>query len=304
MLPCFWLRATAKRETPAGERDSVAGQDLSRLGYPDPQVTAEAGHAHYRQQGYGGFRYEICVRWKTTAARTIEGCWSIGTDGSARVSPLDTEQQVSRAWKRGFDADWTVHDRWWDRFWRQSSISVPDPILERQWYREIYKFGSASRRGAPPITLQAVWTADNGSSASLERGLSQRPQYPAFLLALLQQQPPGRGARLSRLAVGHPRGVQAVHPEFLRFRRTECGRGGHPHRSADGRLGPVLAFPDRFGLAGAPFLPSLAIQPGPEISGGEGLSLDPGCRGLSGLGILRDRGRIPAPAAEFEPGDP
>ena len=127
------------------------------------QVTAEAGHAHYRQQGYGGFSYEICVRWKTTAARTIEGCWSVGLSGSALVSPLDTEQQVSRAWKRGFDADWTVHDRWWDRYWRQSSIVVPDPVLERQWYREIYKFGSASRRGAPPITLQAVWTADNGA---------------------------------------------------------------------------------------------------------------------------------------------
>jgi hypothetical protein len=26
----------------------------------------------------------------------------------------------------------------------------------------MYKFGAASRRGAPPITLQAVWTADNG----------------------------------------------------------------------------------------------------------------------------------------------
>jgi hypothetical protein len=26
----------------------------------------------------------------------------------------------------------------------------------------MYKFGAASRRGAPPITLQAIWTADNG----------------------------------------------------------------------------------------------------------------------------------------------
>ena len=37
----------------------------------------------------------------------------------------------------------------------------PTRTLETQWYREMYKFGSASRRGAPPITLQAVWTADN-----------------------------------------------------------------------------------------------------------------------------------------------
>jgi alpha-L-fucosidase 2 len=39
---------------------------------------------------------------------------------------------------------------------------VPDSLLEREWYLDTYKFGAASRRGAPPITLQAVWTADNG----------------------------------------------------------------------------------------------------------------------------------------------
>jgi alpha-L-fucosidase 2 len=54
-----------------------------------------------------------------------------------------------------------THRQWWHRFWGQSSIALPDSILEKQWYLEMYKFGSASRRGAPPITLQAVWTADN-----------------------------------------------------------------------------------------------------------------------------------------------
>jgi hypothetical protein len=44
----------------------------------------------------------------------------------------------------------------------QSSVRVPNPILERQWYLDTYKVGAAARRGAPPITLQAVWTADNG----------------------------------------------------------------------------------------------------------------------------------------------
>jgi hypothetical protein len=35
-------------------------------------------------------------------------------------------------------------------------------LIERQWYQEQYRFGSTSRRGAPPISLQAIWTADNG----------------------------------------------------------------------------------------------------------------------------------------------
>jgi len=44
----------------------------------------------------------------------------------------------------------------------KSAIHVPDTLVEKQWYLEQYKFGSASRPGAPPISLQAVWTADNG----------------------------------------------------------------------------------------------------------------------------------------------
>jgi len=35
-------------------------------------------------------------------------------------------------------------------------------LIEKQWYLEQYKFGSTSRKGAPPISLQAIWTADNG----------------------------------------------------------------------------------------------------------------------------------------------
>ena len=39
---------------------------------------------------------------------------------------------------------------------------MPDEQIEKQWYLETYKFGSTARSNAPPISLQAVWTADNG----------------------------------------------------------------------------------------------------------------------------------------------
>lgn len=54
------------------------------------------------------------------------------------------------------------HSKWWNKFWSKSSLKIPDAILEKQWYLEQYKFGSAARQSGPPISLQAVWTADNG----------------------------------------------------------------------------------------------------------------------------------------------
>ncbi|MDR3262136.1 MAG: hypothetical protein LBT78_09945, partial [Tannerella sp.] len=51
---------------------------------------------------------------------------------------------------------------WWKNYWAKSSVDIPDPVLSKQYYNEMYKFGSAARSYSPPISLQAVWTADNG----------------------------------------------------------------------------------------------------------------------------------------------
>ena len=55
------------------------------------------------------------------------------------------------------------HAVWWARFWERSSLTVPDPAILQQYYLVRYFYGAASRRGAPPIPLQGVWSADAGS---------------------------------------------------------------------------------------------------------------------------------------------
>ena len=84
------------------------------------------------------------------------------------------------------------HTAWWRSFWAKSAISISDTILEKQWYLEQYKFGSAARANAPPISLQAVWTADNGKLPpwkgdfhhDLNTQLSYWPAYSANHLDL------------------------------------------------------------------------------------------------------------------------
>lgn len=95
--------------------------------------------------------------------------WSISTNQEPDVksgkdaSPLQlAKRRVLSALDLGYSTMLASHRTWWSNYWAKSSIRVPNPTIERQWYLEQYKFGSASRRGAPPISLQAVWTADNG----------------------------------------------------------------------------------------------------------------------------------------------
>ncbi|MCE6987544.1 glycosyl hydrolase family 95 catalytic domain-containing protein [Dyadobacter sp. CY323] len=144
------------------EVNSLVGDDLARLGYKQGTIVKQKNKIVYQQEGWVGFRYEITVEWKNPFAGVLEGVWSISShypDGKTKITASNI---VKAALQRGYEADRRTHYAWWEQFWGQSALRVPDPLLEKQWYLEQYKFGSAARRGAPPISLQAVWTADNG----------------------------------------------------------------------------------------------------------------------------------------------
>ncbi len=141
---------------------SVQGANLVRLGYRPGTVMYGKTSITYRQEGWGGFRYEACVMWQRPNAQTIEGTWTISSHMRTAPEGASASSQCAEALVRGFAADLGTHAEWWKRFWAKSAVKIPDTLIEKQWYLEQYKFGSASRRGAPPISLQAIWTADNG----------------------------------------------------------------------------------------------------------------------------------------------
>ncbi|WP_159475407.1 glycosyl hydrolase family 95 catalytic domain-containing protein [Dyadobacter sp. 3J3] len=145
-----------------GEVNSLVGDDLARLGYKQGKVNQRGNTIVYKQEGWGGFTYEITVQWRKVTPGTIEGVWSISSQyPEKKLNPVSSSF-VKTTMLHGFEKGFLSHVNWWKKFWGQSAIHVPDPVIEKQWYLEQYKFGSAARRGAPPISLQAVWTADNG----------------------------------------------------------------------------------------------------------------------------------------------
>lgn len=147
---------------PNEKPNPVGGDDLARLGYKQGTIRKEGNSITYNQEGWGGFRYEVTVRWKSAGKGNVEGVWSISSHYPKAAAQVSATKVVQDASKGTFDAARTSHATWWAAFWEKSSIAVPDAQIEKQWYLEQYKFGSAARRGAPPISLQAVWTADNG----------------------------------------------------------------------------------------------------------------------------------------------
>ncbi|MCG8307082.1 MAG: hypothetical protein MI975_06780 [Cytophagales bacterium] len=153
--PAYNLEGKSEVESP------VAGQDLRRLKYPKGNVAEEEKSITYTQAGWGGFSYVVSVKW-VQKGEALEGCWSISTDFPSWEKKPNAKTVVQEKIKDGYAKSFQEHKQWWKQYWDKSSINIPDEVLEKQWYLEQYKFGSAARDGAPPISLQAVWTADNG----------------------------------------------------------------------------------------------------------------------------------------------
>lgn len=141
------------------EGGPVAGDDLARLGYTQGEVIQNGQSYRYTQKGWEGFYYEVAVKWQQLSPKVITGSWSISAHYPDKPKPTATQLLTTAA---NYNTAGQTHQNWWKNFWAKSSVSLPDPLLEKQYYLELYKFGSTARSNTPPISLQAVWTADNG----------------------------------------------------------------------------------------------------------------------------------------------
>jgi alpha-L-fucosidase 2 len=145
----------------AGADNPVTGQDLRRLNYEGGRVTQKDHIITYDQQGWSNFKFQVHTQWRPTPTG-LEGSWSISSQTSEKEPKETAEGVVTKSLQQGMAPSMESHLAWWKSFWNQSTVKVPDSVLQNQWYMEMYKLGSAARPGAPPISLQSVWTADNG----------------------------------------------------------------------------------------------------------------------------------------------
>ncbi len=148
---------TVTEEAGAGK---ISAGDLATLRYEAPVERHGDAWTGYLQKGWDGFSFAVALAWEQSEAGWL-GVWSIVTSEESK-NPLDTaRKRCQAALRKGINKLTQSHERWWASYWDRASVSVPNPVIERQWYLETYKFGAAARPDTPPITLQGPWTADD-----------------------------------------------------------------------------------------------------------------------------------------------
>jgi len=136
-------------------------ESVKKLGYPAPRTGAGDGWCWFEQPAADGFSYAVAAGWRRVGETTLLAV-TVATRAEGKRPQGVAQRRIEAALKAGYGQLLREHTRWWADFWECSRVFVPEPRILRHYYLVRYFYGAASRRGAPPIPLQGVWTADAG----------------------------------------------------------------------------------------------------------------------------------------------
>lgn len=139
------------------EEAGLGSSSLALLGYPQGEVKREGNRVTYHQQGWKDYFYDVAVDWKRAGGKVI-AVWSVTSSISGKKAASEVDKALAEGPKKAYKR----HMGYWEPYWEGSSVNVPDATIQHQYDREMYKFGSATRKDSYPISLQSVWTADDG----------------------------------------------------------------------------------------------------------------------------------------------
>src|ERR1035437_1133520 len=137
-------------------------ESVKKLHYPPAQPGEADSLRWLEQECADGFAYAICAGWKRAGDSTLVAV-TVATRAEGKSPRAVAQARVQAALKAGYDKLAAPHAAWWAGFWQRSNLSVPEPHILQQYCFVRYLYGAASRRGAPPMPLQGVWSADAGS---------------------------------------------------------------------------------------------------------------------------------------------
>ena len=137
-------------------------ESVKKLHYPPAQPGEADSLRWFEQECADGFAYAICAGWKRAGDSTLVAV-TVATRAEGKSPRAVAQARVQAALKAGYDKLAAPHAAWWAGFWQRSNLSVPEPHILQQYCFVRYLYGAASRRGAPPMPLQGVWSADAGS---------------------------------------------------------------------------------------------------------------------------------------------
>ena len=220
------VRAVALAQTPvlllrvpgAVRISFTPSSGVTKLGYPAATTGTATDLSWFEQRGALGFGYAAVARTRREGNTTLIAVTLTTTAEGGDLLALG-RTRTDAALHLGWRAATTPHRAWWRKFWATSSVTLPDSALQSHYDLVKYFYGAAARRGAPPMPLQGVWTADQGGlppwKGDFHNDLNTQMSYLA-----------AHAAGLDDAMLGWLDYLESRLPRFREFSRTFYGVDG------------------------------------------------------------------------------
>ena len=170
----------------SAEKGQLADSTTDGLAYPPAEIVTDGEFTYYKQRTLTDASFGIVVLTKQYDGYR-EMYYTVASNLDAPDYIGDAKQQLLRVARIGYDTLRKRHISWWRGYWKKSAVDLPDPLLEKTYYRSYYLFASCSRKGFSPAPLQGVWTADNDAlppwKGDYHHDLNTQLQYQSYLKA-------------------------------------------------------------------------------------------------------------------------
>lgn len=163
--PEFGDVSVAEQSNYDPEHREISQGSLKQLHYPMAEKGKENGNPEiiwFTQKVDDIFSFGIVVGILEKDGETTI-CYRVVTSVDSANYLEDAKNQIQNELQEGYEKLLESHKKWWSAYWEKSRVFLPDEMFEKQWYLTNYLFASCSRKGAYPMPLQGVWTADDGN---------------------------------------------------------------------------------------------------------------------------------------------
>ncbi|MCP5543870.1 MAG: glycoside hydrolase N-terminal domain-containing protein [Akkermansiaceae bacterium] len=139
----------------------IRPKSIDQLGYPEPVIERTENEIAYSQTTAEGLEFCFLVHWQDVGGE-LHVAITTRTNRETKNPQIRAHTAAVEAVRSGWDQLHATHAEWWSGFYQVSDVDLPLPRLQHHYNLVKYLYGSGSRRGAPPMPLQGVWTADEG----------------------------------------------------------------------------------------------------------------------------------------------
>ena len=170
-------------------RGAAAGPDshtVKSLGYPAATNGVVGNAKWYVQEASEGLVYCVYTETRRIKDEMVTAiAITTSRDGGSLIELA--RKRCAEVLNLGIDKSFAEHVIWWENFWAQSLINLPEKRMQDYYTFARYLYGAGSRKSSPPMPLQGVWTSATGSlppwKGDYHNDLNTQMTYSAYQVA-------------------------------------------------------------------------------------------------------------------------